>query len=357
MRTIRRYFLTQLSGTTAFTLAALVGLLAFFDVVKEVPKLGNGSYNFGSMLGYVGLQMPGHAYELMPLAVLIGGMVAMSLLAAHSEYTVVRTSGISLRQIGGILVSFGLIFAIITLFLGEFVAPATEKAANQLKLNATRSMVAREFRSGIWVKDDHHFINVREMLPDATLRGIRIYAYDDHARLIHTRFADQGHYLGNGQWQLTGVRETAMFDDHTETRQYPSMQWKSVLQPSILNVLLVAPEQMSAGNLQTYIDHLASNKQNTQRYEIALWSKLFYPLACISMSLVALAFTPRQRRHSQLGLQLFIGTCLGVSFHFINRLFSHLGLLYDWSPALPATLPTLLFMAAGLWLIRRQEHR
>lgn len=357
MRTIRRYFLAQLCSTATFTLAALVGLLAFFDVVKEVSNLGHGNYTFSTMLGYVALQMPGHAYELMPLAVLIGGMVAMSLLAAHSEYTVVRTSGISLRQIGGILVTFGLIFGLVTFVLGEFVAPATEKTANQLKLNATRSMVAREFRSGIWVKDDHHFINVREMLPDATLRGIRIYAYDDNAKLLQTRFADQGRYLGEGQWELTGVRETALFNDHTETRQFPSLLWKSVLEPSILNVLLVSPEQMSAGNLLTYIDHLQINKQNTQRYDIALWSKLFYPLACISMSLVALAFTPRQRRHSQLGLQLFIGTCLGVSFHFSNRLFSHLGLLYEWSPALSATLPTLLFFAAGLWLIRRQERR
>jgi lipopolysaccharide export system permease protein len=357
MRTIRRYIHTQLAGASIFALAALVGLMAFFDVVREVTDLGHGNYTFWRMLGYVLLLAPGHAYELMPLAVLIGVMVAMSLLATHSEYTVIRTSGVSLLQIGGVLVRFGLIFAVLTLLLGEFLAPATQKEANQFKLNATRSLVAQEFRSGAWFKSDHQFINVHEMLPDTSLRGIRIYGYDSENRLRETRAADSGRYLGDGAWELSDVRDTQLLNDRTVTHHYPTLTWKSVLQPSYFNFLLVEPEQMSANNLLSYIDHLAANRQKTQRYEIALWSKLFYPLACVSMSLVALAFTPRQRRHSRLGLQLFIGICIGISFYFINRLFGHLGLLYDWSPALSATLPTALFFAGGLWLIHRQEQR
>ena len=75
------------------------------------------------------------------------------------------------------------------------------------------------------------------------------------------------------------------------------------------------------------------------------------------MALVALAFTPQQRRHGQLGIRLFAGICLGVAFHFVNRLFGHLGLLYDWNPILSATLPTLLFLIAGVAIIARQEER
>ena len=45
------------------------------------------------MLVHVLLQIPGHIYELLPLAVLIGTLVAMSLLASGPEYTVMRASG------------------------------------------------------------------------------------------------------------------------------------------------------------------------------------------------------------------------------------------------------------------------
>jgi lipopolysaccharide export system permease protein len=75
------------------------------------------------------------------------------------------------------------------------------------------------------------------------------------------------------------------------------------------------------------------------------------------MAMIALAFTPKQRRQGQLGIRLFGGICLGVAFHFINRLFGYLGLLHEWNPILSATLPTLLFFLAGVLLIAKQETR
>jgi len=104
MRLISRYVFTRLSSCTLYTLIALLGLYGFFDVIQEVPHIGQNSYNLTVMLTYVALLIPGHAYELMPLAVLIGGLVAMTQLATNSEYTIIRTSGITLMQIAGMLV-------------------------------------------------------------------------------------------------------------------------------------------------------------------------------------------------------------------------------------------------------------
>ena len=358
MRLISRYVFTQLSVATLYTLVALLGLYGFFDIIQEVPHVGQNSYDMQTMITYVALLAPGHAYELMPLAVLIGALVAMTQLVTNSEYTIIRTSGITLLQIAGILFRFGLLFALLTLFLGEFAAPHAEQKAEEIKLSATRSMVAQQFHSGIWVKDNANIINVSEMLPDSTLLGIHIYTYDAQYRLVQTRIADRGAYNRNDKsWTLNDVSETNLTAERITTKLYPSLRWKSVIEPSILNVLLVVPEQMSALNLMKYIQHLEENKQKTQRYQIALWGKLFYPLACISMALVALAFTPKQRRQGQLGARLFAGICIGVAFHFVNRLFGYLGLLHDWNPIFSATLPTLLFFMAGVLLIAKQETR
>ncbi|MEO2219036.1 LPS export ABC transporter permease LptG [Chromobacterium vaccinii] len=358
MKLIHRYIISTLTQSTLFTLLALLGLYGFFDLLGEVPALGTGTYTASVMATYVALLAPGHAYELMPLAVLIGGMVAMTQLASSSEYTVIRTSGVTLGQIAATLLKFGLGFAVLTILLGEFVSPWAMQEAERTKLTATHSIVAKEFRSGTWVKDNQNFINVHEMLPDNTLLGIRIYTYDQDFRLERTRIAERGTFSKQDRsWQLENVKETVLAADHTISNAYPALKWKSIIEPEILSVLLVVPEQMSAHNLLTYIEHLKKNKQQTQRYEIALWSKLFYPLACISMALVALAFTPQQRRHGQLGIKLFAGICLGVTFHFVNRLFGHLGLLYDWNSILSATLPTLIFFLGGIGIIAKQERR
>ena len=76
MKTVRNYMMARFFGATLFTLACLLGLYGFFDIIREVPDLGKGNYQTSTMLAYVALQIPGHAYELMPLAVLIGTALA-----------------------------------------------------------------------------------------------------------------------------------------------------------------------------------------------------------------------------------------------------------------------------------------
>jgi lipopolysaccharide export system permease protein len=116
-----------------------------------------------------------------------------------------------------------------------------------MKLSAMRSMVAQEFRSGIWVKDNNNFINVHEMLPDTTLLGVRIYTYDDNYQLVTTRYAERGSYQRSAHvWQLSNVVETRLYPDHVESKTVALAQWASIIEPDILNVLLVVPEQMSA---------------------------------------------------------------------------------------------------------------
>ena len=357
MSLVTRYLLGRITVTTLFTLLALLGLFLFFDAINELGQVGQGNYTFGVMLLHVTLQAPARLYELMPLAVLIGTLVAMSQLASASEYTVMRASGVSLWRVAQMLALVGGLFALLTVLAGEGLVPRTEEAAEKLKLRATRSVVAQQFTSGSWMKDDHRFINVREIMPDTTLLGVRIYTYDDNLRLIHTRYAERGRYADHGEWLLENVHDSFISPTQITHVETPQLRWKSVIRPEILSVLLVFPEQMSGLSLMAYIGHLKTNKHQTSRYEIALWGKVFYPLACISMALMALAFTPINRRQGNLGTQLFVGILIGLAFHFFNRLLGHLGLLYDWWPAVVATLPTLTFLAVGMWLTLRRERR
>lgn len=358
MKLVYRYIFGVLCATTLYTLAALLGVYAFFDTLKEVSVANQGNYTLLVMAQYVALMIPSNAYELMPLAVLIGAIIAMSQLATNSEYTVIRSSGISLAQIARTLLLFGLVFAALTGLLGEILAPLTKQQAERMKLKASHLSVAQGFNSGSWVKDGKNFINIQEILPDNTLIGVYIYTYNTAYQLTHITHAERANFVKHQHlWKLYRVTQTILTDSYTKTASLSSMTWRSVIDPSLFNVLLVVPEQMSAANLLRYIRHLKANQQKSERYEVAFWGKIFYPFACLSMALVTLAFTPLERRQRQLGFRLFFGICVGISFHFINRLFGYLGVLYSWSPVLSAMLPMVLFLLAGTVLIYVQEKR
>ena len=357
MRTLRRYLAREIIAATALVTAALVVLFAFFDLVEEIKDLGRGAYQLRHILLHVLLSVPNHIYEIFPIAALIGTLFALAQLVAASEYTVMRTSGVSITRVAGMLGAVGMIFAVLTFVFGEFIGPTAEQLAQRIRSQAITGLVAQEFRSGLWIKDGTSFINVLEVLPDSTLRGVKIYEFDDRFRLRQISFAQRGDYQSDRRWLLTDVVQTTFDNRKASVTRISESSWQSVLEPRLLNVLLVKPEQMSAWSLYSYSQHLKENRQKALRYEIALWTKMMYPVAVLVMMLLALPFAYFQRRQGGVGAKIVAGIMLGLAFHFLNRLFGHLGLLNDWPAVVSAVVPTLMFLSVALGMIWLQERR
>lgn len=352
-----RHLAREIYGATALVMAAFLGLFAFFDMVHELGDVGKSGYQLHHAVGYVLLTVPGRMYELFPVVVLIGSLYALTLLARHSEVTVLRASGLSTARFLLALARIGGVFVIMTFLIGEFVAPPAERAAQQLRLRAMSSVVAQEFRSGLWVKDEQAFVNVREVQPDASLQGVRIYEFDEHHQLRSISEAEVGTYLPPDRWQLANVVRTAFEGDRTRIERLPEMMWKSALTPDILTVLLVDPGRMSLLNLYGYIRHLADNRQKTDRYEIVMWKKLIYPAAALVMMALALPFAYLHDRMGNVSLKVFAGIMLGVTFHTLNGLFSSLGVINNWQPLYAAITPSVLFLLAAAvmtWWVERR---
>jgi lipopolysaccharide export system permease protein len=170
LKVYERYLAREIYAATALVLLAFLMLFGFFDLIHEFEDIGKGGYQLQHAAGFVLLSVPGHSYELFPIAVLIGTLYALTLLAHHSEIMVLRTAGLSTVSLLVTLAKVGMTFIVLTFLIGEYVAPPAEKAAQQLRLKALSSMVAQEFRSGLWIKDEMSFVNVRYVLPT------RIYA-------------------------------------------------------------------------------------------------------------------------------------------------------------------------------------
>jgi lipopolysaccharide export system permease protein len=359
MKLLTRYLRREVYASIALVFAALIMLFSLLDLINELNSMGRGDYRLGYVLMFVVLTIPGHIYELFPVAVLIGTIFAMVQMASNSELTVYRSSGVSLRQMIGALIRIGLPLVILCFLFGEFVSPPSERMAQQLRLKAQNAKVSvKEFRSGVWVKDERSFINVKSVLPDTSLLDVSIYEFDDTYHLHSITSAERASYLNDEHWQLEGVRET-LFNkqEGATTDNRPRADWHSSLNPDILNVLLVVPEQMSAWNLYQYTAHLRENHQKTARYEIAMWNKLVYPFAVLVMMLLALPFSAYQRREGGISSKIFLGIVLGLSFHFIGRLFANVGALNDWSPLLSATAMSWLFLLLAMGMLWRTERR
>lgn len=360
MRTLTRYIGRDVLFSTLLIFVALVGLFLFFDLINEMRDVGKGGYTLVSAVLFVALHIPSRIYELFPVAALIGTLFAISQLVSTSEFTVMRASGASVTQVGWAVIRVGIPLAIATFLAGEYVAPPAERLAQTVRAaamgNAT-GVVAQQFESGFWFKQDLTFVNIRTVLSDMTLVGVRIYEFDRDLRLTAVRSAESGRFLGEGRWNLEQVKVTEIGRDSATVSSTPSWTWVSVLQPSILTVYQVAPERLALSTLYDNIRVLGTNAQKTSRFEIAFWSKVLYPVAVLVMMMLALPFAQFQRRAGGVGFRIFAGTMLGLAFWLIQQLFSYLGVLNDWAPLFSAAFPLVAFatLALGIqyWIERR----
>jgi lipopolysaccharide export system permease protein len=238
------------------------------------------------------------------------------------------------------------------------VAPPAERLAQQIRTSAmgdARRIVAQQFQSGFWFKQDQTFVNIRSVLADMTLVGVRIYEFDSHLAMVRVRYAESGTFSGNGQWQLTDVATTDITPQGTKVSKQPTWDWDTVLRPSLLSVYQVAPERLELNTLYDNIRVMSGQK--TSRFEIAFWNKIFYPAAVVVMMILALPFAYFQRRTGGIGFRIFAGTMLGLAFFLVSRLFSNLGVLNDWPPLFSATFPLVVFVTAAFALLWWLERR
>lgn len=356
MKIISRYLFKEITVNVLLVTLALIAMFSFFDLIQELESLGRGDYGFNKVALFVLLSAPGHIYEIMPVAVLVGCMYTLGQFARYSELTVLRVSGVSLFNIAVILLKVGLIFTLITFLVGELVTPLSEKMAQRMRINATDSVIVQDFISGLWVKDGSSFVNVEEVQADTTLLNIHIYEFNQKFELRTISHAKNGRFEDD-QWNLNEVTQTHFDEETNRVTKLEKATWISLIRPELLNVLLVLPEKMSAWNLYSYISHLSVNKQKTTRHEMALWAKMIYPLACLVMIILALPFGFIQNRATGASTKIFVGILLGVLYQILNRTFVYLGLLNDWSPLFSAIAPTILFLMAGLTMLHLVSRR
>ncbi|MGY4829289.1 LPS export ABC transporter permease LptG [Sphaerotilaceae bacterium SBD11-9] len=368
MKTVRRLLYADIVSSVAFVALAFLSLFFFIDFVDELADVGKGYTALHAAL-YSLLELPGHLYELSPIAVLIGTIYALSRLAQSSEFTILRTGGLAPGRALGLLAGLGVAFGVLTFVTGDYIAPLSERTAAHLQARFKGGFSLGD--SGAWLKDRSvtpqgersYSINVERAAANGELQGIRVFEFDGNSRLLRRIGAASGRVGANDEWILGDVTITDWSAaDSSTTRvnvteqKLASYRWPSSLRPSVVAAAVLPENSMSTLELFRYISHLSDNEQAAQRYEIRFWKRALYPLACLVMVGLALPFAYLHGRAGGVSLKVFGGIMLGISFVLLNNVAAHLGLLKDWTPWIVAATPSLIYLllsfAAFSWLVR-----
>ena len=369
-----RYLAKQIYAAFGFILFALVALFLFFDILSELGSV-QGGYTLPLALLHVLLKAPGRISEIIPIAGLIGSIYVFAMLASQSEFTILRIAGLDVKRGLMTLTKISIPLIVLTLVMSEWIGPYAEAMSDRIRMKALDSSYSSQFRTGVWVKDrlrdedgsgpvrpGVRYVNVGSVDKTNEIRNIRMYEFNDTYHLLSIRSAVSGQFDESGIWVLNDVTETRF----TETKQtdplspvftartftHPILTLESEVTPQILSVLLISPEKMSIMSLSRFISHLRDNKQDVHRHAIAFWKKVVYPFTIFVMLTLALPFAYLKVRAGSVGIKVFGGIMLGMSFQLFNSLFSNVGLLGSWPALVTALTPPLLYFLLALLGLR-----
>ncbi len=230
MRILDAYIRRTIVMSILLALLILLTLVGFVTLMDELEDVGNGTYQLIDAFYYVILVLPRRAYEVFPMAVLLGSLVGLGGLASHSELVAIRGAGVSLARIVRSVMKAGGLVMLAVILVGEGLAPKTEQYAERMRAAKMANQITLKSKYGFWARDKNTFVNIRRILPGSQLQDIYIYEFSDDQKLQLSTHAEFARYQ-NDRWLLSGVLQTRFTADGVVGRQLEQAAWESMISP------------------------------------------------------------------------------------------------------------------------------
>jgi lipopolysaccharide export system permease protein len=352
MRILDGYIGRILASSTFVTLVVFVSIGGIIKFVEQMKAVGRGNYEVSHAALYVLYAVPRDVEVFFPMATLIGGLIGIGMLASNSELVVMQAAGISKFEIIKSVMKTAAILFLISMVVGEWLAPPGEVAARQVRAQAISGGSLISAKNGVWAKDGDNFLHIGEVKDQGRLKNVQVYRFNEQLKLESWLSAESARYQENS-WKLTNVKETYIEKNQITTEVLIEKNIVSSLTPEKLGVVMVKPESLSIRGLLNYLDYLSANNQDQSRYLLAFWRKVMQPISVGVMLLVALSFIFGPLRSVSMGARIMMGVFTGIVFYISNQVLGSLSLVYQFPPLLGALMPSVIFVSISIYVMKK----
>ncbi|HHR6129366.1 TPA: LPS export ABC transporter permease LptG [Providencia alcalifaciens] len=352
-----RYIGRTILNSILMTLFLLVSLSGIIKFVEQLRKVGDGDYTAMSAGVFTLLTVPKDIDIFFPMAALLGALLGLGALASRSELVVMQASGFTRLQIAMSVMKTAIPLVIVTMIMGEWIAPAGEQWARNYRAEKIvgSSLVVTD--SGMWAKDSHDFIYIQRIKDASTIQDVSVYRFDEHRKLQSVMFAARGTYDAEKKlWVLSQVQESILGSQQKITgSQRLTYDWKTNLTPEKLGIVSLNADSLSIRGLYQYITYLKESGQVASVYQLSMWQKILAPLSAAVMMLMAVSFIFGPLRTVPMGVRVISGIVGGFLFYILNQGFGNWSLVYSIPPVLAAALPSVLFLGVSIFLLVKRK--
>ncbi len=337
---LSRYVMRNVLGYTVLVLAVLLILIGLYLFLDQTDELGVGRYGVFDALVVVACRLPLQAFTLLPIAALMGALLALGNLARGSELVAMRAAGVSVFALAGWVMMAGVLLTTLTWALGDYVSPPAERFADHYKALTTSNQYAASGSETVWAKDGNMFVSVTKQTDAAEFGGVQVMRFDDNGRLQSVARAHSADLDQSDQWTLHDYAETRFEAGRTVVTRQTSAALRTGLSAEFLGAANADPDLMTGRALLRYVQYLQANKLENAEYRTAFWTRIARTCTLMVIVVLAVPFSFGPMRSSGMGARMVIGILIGAVFFLLAKLLENAREVYDLHPLLVAWGPT-----------------
>lgn len=347
---IARFIIGHLVRGWLIVFAVLAALFSLLALIGEIDNI-NERYHFVHALQYVLLTTPQRVLELTPVITALGTVLAFANLSRSSELIVIRSAGISQRQLLAIAAIPTLLLVVGQFATSEWlVAPMLQKAEAEraVRRSGNLELVGGQ---GLWSRSGGRFFNVRKLRDGHVPEGITLYEFGPDQRLRRMISAASAEVPQSRRWTLRDVRFKEWHDDgQLEMRVLERLDlgpfWSAEELPALGRSLAAMPPSA----LLAYANHLRATGQDDSHVRLAFWQKATLPFSAAAMVLFSVVIGCQfgSARSSGFGWRVLAGALAGVAFYLLTQILHTGGQLLGAREGLVVLVPICIAIALAL---------
>ncbi len=338
---LSQYMMRTILTTTALVLVVLLALAGLFEFIAELDDTQAG-YQTPQVILFAALRLPNLAFEMLPVAALIGSLLGLGALAGNSEIVVMRSAGLSVTRLSGMVAISGFVMLVITGLLGEFIGPPLDLYARDMRLEARYQKGDARLGNETWVKDGPVYLHLERINSEFEFGSIYLFRFNEDNELASIARAENSGIDEDDNWILENLRETKFGKDGVLVAESSVAVESFEVNAELLGSSLAKPLSLSGRGLMVYIDYLKRNNLDASQYESELWYRASRTLTVLIMPILALAFVFGSLRSGGAGGRLMIGVVVGLAYYLGSETLANSGQVFNLNPALVAWLPSLV---------------
>jgi lipopolysaccharide export system permease protein len=349
---LTQYMMRSILAMTAMVLLVLLALAGLFEFIAELDDT-QGDYQTLQVLLYSLLRLPQLAFEMLPIAALIGSLLALGGLASNSEIIVMRSAGLSVVRLSVMVGITGLTMLMLTGLLGEFIGPPLDYFARNMRMQARSEQSEERLGKEAWAKDGDMFLHFERVSSEFDFGSIYMFQFDEFNELKSIARAENSGIDDDDNWVLQNYRETQFNDNGVQVVETSFAVESFNIDAEVLGISLVKPQSLSGRGLMSYIDYLKRNSLDADRYETELWYRIARTATVMVMPLLALAFVFGSLRTGGAGARLMIGIVIGLAYYLASEMLANSGQVFNLNPAVVAWLPSGVLLFVTVFALNR----